>query len=93
MRFDEAEDWWCNTFHVPHLFNIGIGIEAAATAYSLDFIPLTQERYDLVIPEATWHQPKLQAVIAIVRSHSFHAAMQALGGYETHETGQERWVC
>ncbi|HIC89429.1 MAG TPA: GntR family transcriptional regulator [Anaerolineae bacterium] len=73
--------------------HVGIGIQAAAAAYDLGFVPLTQERYDLIIPEETWNRPELQAVIVVVRSHSFRTTVQALGGYETQETGHERWVC
>ena len=32
----------------------GFGLQTAAVAFGLDFIPLVSERYDLVIPEATY---------------------------------------
>jgi putative molybdopterin biosynthesis protein len=69
----------------------GLGIHAAAAAYGLHFIPLTQERYDLVFPEAVWQTPAAQALAAIIRSEPFKEMVQALDGYDTAVTGQETW--
>lgn len=71
--------------------DVGLGIHAAAAAYGLHFIPLTQERYDLVFPETVWQTPAAQALVAIIRSSEFKAAVAALGGYDTAVTGQEMW--
>lgn len=67
---------------------IGIGIHAAAMAADLDFIPLTQERYDLVFSERVWPSPVAQTLLQIIRSSRFKEAVTALGGYDTRETGQ-----
>ncbi|MCB9445940.1 MAG: GntR family transcriptional regulator, partial [Ardenticatenaceae bacterium] len=71
--------------------DVGLGIYAAAAAYGLHFIPLTQERYDLVFLESVWQTPAAQALVAVVRSHAFKEAVAALGGYDTAVTGQEIW--
>jgi molybdate-binding protein/DNA-binding transcriptional regulator YhcF (GntR family) len=71
---------------------VGLGIHAAASAYGLDFIPLTQEQYDLVFPEQVWNTPVTQTMIAIIRSPRFKEAVAALGGYDTTQTGQETWM-
>ncbi len=71
---------------------VGLGIHAAASAYGLDFVSLTEERYDLVFPEAVWRSPAAQALVAIARSARFGEAVAALGGYDTSETGRETWV-
>ncbi len=71
---------------------IGLAIHAAASAYGLDFLPLTQERYDLVFPVEVWETPTAQALINVVRSPEFREAVVALGGYDTTETGQETWI-
>ena len=67
---------------------VGLGIHAAAAGYGLDFIPLTQERYDLVFGEAAWRSPLAQTLLQIIRSSRFKEAVTALGGYDTRETGQ-----
>jgi molybdate-binding protein/DNA-binding transcriptional regulator YhcF (GntR family) len=67
----------------------GLGISAAANAYGLDFLPLGQERYDLVVPWEIWDAPRLQALRAMVVSPRFTHAVVALGGYDVSETGME----
>ncbi len=71
---------------------VGLGIHAAAAAYGLGFVPLTKERYDLVLPEAVWNSGLAQALIAVVRSSRFKKTVAAFGGYDTTQTGQERWI-
>ena len=71
---------------------VGLGIHAAAAAYGLGFVPLTQERYDLVVPESVWDRPAVQTLVAVVRSARFRNDVDALGGYDTAETGREEWV-
>jgi molybdate-binding protein/DNA-binding transcriptional regulator YhcF (GntR family) len=70
----------------------GLGIQSAATTYDLDFIPLTQERYDLIVPAENWENPGIQAIVDVVRSENFLRTLQSLGGYEVHQTGEEIWV-
>lgn len=67
----------------------GLGISAAAAAYGLDFLPLGQERYDLVVPWEIWDILPLQALRAMVVSPRFKQAVVALGGYDVSETGTE----
>lgn len=72
--------------------DVGLGIEAAALAHGLSFVPLTSERYDLAIPAAVWEQPAVQALAEWVASAAARAAIDALGGYDTAETGRVDWV-
>jgi molybdate-binding protein len=71
---------------------VGLAIHAAAAAYGLNFVPLTQERYDLVFPEEAWNVPATQTLVKIVRSSAFKEQVNALGGYDTAEIGQEMRV-
>ena len=66
----------------------GPGILAAARALELDFVPITEERYDLIIPEEFLHLPAMQKVLGIINSDRFKEAVEARGGYSTRETGQ-----
>jgi putative molybdopterin biosynthesis protein len=70
----------------------GLGIHAAAAAYGLDFVPLTRERYELVMVEAVWQRPLIQTLRTILQSESFRRAVADLGGYDTAKTGQVRWL-
>jgi molybdate-binding protein/DNA-binding transcriptional regulator YhcF (GntR family) len=72
--------------------NAGLGVFGAAASFNLDFISLARERYDLVIPEAVWALPQTKSIVRVIRSEHFREIVQALGGYETAETGRETWV-
>ena len=67
--------------------DVGLGIQAAATQYRLDFIPLFQERYDLVIPGEQVESQRLQPLLNHLQSGEFRRAMNDLGGYDTAHTG------
>jgi putative molybdopterin biosynthesis protein len=67
----------------------GLGILAAARALGLDFIPLFDERYDLVLPVAHYESALLAPLLAIIRQpdSEFRRAVVALGGYEVGRMG------
>ncbi|MCW1970818.1 MAG: molybdopterin biosynthesis protein [Anaerolineae bacterium] len=66
----------------------GLGILAAARALDLDFVPLFNERYDLIIPIAHYESDLLQPLLRITRSPAFAEQVQSLGGYDTAQMGQ-----
>jgi molybdenum cofactor synthesis domain-containing protein len=65
----------------------GLGIHSAAKALALDFIPVTKERYDLVIPQAYLADEKIRLLLETIRSDEFKEKTLAMGGYEVDETG------
>ena len=66
----------------------GLGILAAARALGLDFVPLFQERYDLIIPLEYYESDLLAPVLEVIRSDRFRDAVEALGGYDTSIMGK-----
>ncbi len=66
----------------------GLGIHAAAKALDLDFVELARERYDLLIPTRFLDDPRIAALLSMVRSPEFQAKIRGQGGYETNLTGQ-----
>ena len=66
----------------------GMGILAAAHALELGFVPLDEERYDLVIPTATYESELIAPLLAVIRSPDFAARVLALGGYATPHLGE-----
>lgn len=66
----------------------GLGIPAAAQALDLDFVPLFQERYDLVIPQVYAESDLLAPLFDLLKSQSFQNAVRALPGYDTGIMGQ-----
>ena len=71
------------------LADAGIGVRAAATICGLGFIPLQRERYDLVIPRAHYQSlPAVRNLLDLIVGKVFRAELEALGGYDTRETGR-----
>jgi putative molybdopterin biosynthesis protein len=65
----------------------GLVIAAAAQALDLDFIPLFQERYDLVFPQEYANSQLLAPLFDLLAASSFRAAVSRLAGYDTSMTG------
>jgi putative molybdopterin biosynthesis protein len=68
--------------------DVGLGIKSAARALELDFVPLVEERYDLLIPGAVFDTPMIRRVLEVINLDGFKQAVELLGGYSTRETGQ-----
>jgi putative molybdopterin biosynthesis protein len=66
----------------------GLGIAAAARALRLDFVPLEQERYDLVIPRVHFENKLLLPLIDTIRSDAFKREVSSMPGYDTSHTGE-----
>jgi putative molybdopterin biosynthesis protein len=66
----------------------GLGIAAAAKALELDFIPLYQERYDLVIPKEYAESELLAPLFEVLENREFRAAVETLPGYGVSEMGK-----
>ena len=65
----------------------GLVIAAAAQALDLDFIPLFQERYDLVFPQEYANSQLLAPLFDLLASPHFRTAVSKLAGYDTAQTG------
>lgn len=71
------------------LADVGVGAKVAASAFGLDFISLQHERYDLVIPRAYLSEaPVLQVLLDTLTTAAFRSEVEALGGYDTRDTGK-----
>lgn len=69
--------------------DVGLGIYAAAKALDLDFIPITEERYDLLISKEFLELPMISALLDIINNDAeFKQAVLALGGYEVKDMGK-----
>jgi len=69
--------------------DVGLGIFGAAKALDLDFVPLEQEQYDLIIPQAFFDDPQVRKVVEVLRSEEFRAQIEGLGGYDPSRMGEE----
>jgi putative molybdopterin biosynthesis protein len=67
----------------------GLAIRAAAVALDLDFIPVAQERYDLILPKAFLHDPKVIALLQTIKDNNeFRLTVEGLGGYDLRDCGR-----
>jgi len=65
----------------------GLGVAAAAQALGLDFIPLFQERYDLVIPNQFANDELLAPLFDLLADTRFREAVSTLKGYNVSVMG------
>jgi putative molybdopterin biosynthesis protein len=68
----------------------GIATHATARLLGLDFVPLTQERFEMLIPAQWFFARNIQLLLDIVGSREFRQRIDALGGYDTSESGRLR---
>lgn len=66
----------------------GLGILAAARAFGLDFVPVAQEPYDLVLRVSMLDDELLAPLWGLLGRPEFRAEVEALGGYSCAETGR-----
>ncbi len=70
------------------IVDCGLGIRAAADALKLDFIPLYNERFDLVVPREHYETPKLSPLLKLLHESEFQNAVNAIAGYDTAPMGE-----
>ena len=68
--------------------DVGLGILSAAKMLGLEFIHITKERYDLVIPEEKFSAKPLTALLEVIKSQKFKAKIEQMGGYDTRDSGK-----
>ncbi len=65
----------------------GLGIAAAAKALELDFIPLFQEKYQLVVPQEIYDSELLIPLWDVLRDEDFRKTIAKLPGYDISNMG------
>lgn len=68
--------------------DVGIGAEKVAQIVNIDFVPLIQERYDLVILKTEENAALIETVKEVLQSPEFQNELRAIGGYDISKTGQ-----
>jgi len=64
-----------------------LGLQAAAHQHALDFIPLFEERYDLVLPRE--NEKTLMPVLDYLQTSTFRNELNALTGYNSAHSGEQ----
>lgn len=66
----------------------GLGILPAARAFSLDFVPLAEERYDLLMSDSFYNSPEAALLLDIIKDPGFQEQVEKLGGYSMRDAGK-----
>jgi molybdate-binding protein len=66
----------------------GVTIRIAAQAYGLTFIPLREERYDLVVPDDESDLAPVKAMLEALNSRRFAREINQLCAYDTDQMGK-----
>lgn len=66
----------------------GLGILSAAKAMNLDFIPVAEERYDLVMAKDFYESEAGKVLLELITSETFKSEVESMGGYNCRDTGK-----
>lgn len=67
------------------------GLEAIAQPYGLHFVPVVEERFDLLVDRSSWFEPPMQRLLAFCSTGEFRGHGSSLAGYDVSVTGEIRW--
>jgi len=70
----------------------GVCLRLVSEEAGLSFLPVREEGYDFCFPEAAVSDPRLQALIRVLRNAEFRRLLGELPGYDAAEMGEEREV-
>jgi len=68
--------------------DVGVVARSAAIAHGLDFIPLSEERFDLVFPKEWSADARAGWIVETLEGRAFRRELASLGGYDTRQSGQ-----
>lgn len=81
--------------HLPAAWRVHMGLadgcvatRSAARAFGLDFLPLTSERYDLVVRKEHLELAAVERLLDTLTQAAFRRELEALCWYDTRETGR-----
>ena len=73
---------------VGGLADAGVSSEPAALAYGLDFIPLAEEHFDLLLPAKHAASREVQGLLKVLTSPWLQAQLASLPGYDAARCGE-----
>ena len=67
--------------------DVCIATRSAAQTFGLDFVPLHQARYDLVMRKRTADLPVIKSLLDVLQRATLRRKLEVLAGYDTSQTG------
>ena len=71
--------------------DVTFGLESLATLHRLHFVPLVEERFDLLADRAAWFEPPMQRFLGFCRGTEFRDHAATLRGYDVSDLFEVRW--
>lgn len=68
--------------------DVGMATIAISRLLGLSFIPITQERFDLILEQATFFDKKVQAFMEILNSPDFRRRVETISNYDFKNSGK-----
>lgn len=67
--------------------DVGVAIEAVALGEGLDFIPVSDERFDLIVPHSRLEAPAVSRFLDLIDRVAFRTEAAVLPGYDLSQAG------
>ena len=71
--------------------DVTFGLEALARPFGLPFVPLVEERFDLLVDRRAFFESAMQGLMTFTRTRAFQDKARILGGYDIADLGKVRW--
>jgi len=68
--------------------DVGMATIAVSKLLGLSFIPITQERFDMILSKSTFFEKGIQAFIEVLNSEGFRNRVAKLGNYDFKSSGK-----
>ena len=68
--------------------DVSFGLQSLAAQYRLRFVPIIEERYDLLVDRRAWFEAPMQTLLQFCTGAAFKRHAKALAGYDVSKLGQ-----
>ncbi len=71
--------------------DVTFGLAAAARSYGLEFSPVIDEKFALIVDRKAWFDPQFQVLMEFSKTEAFGARAKSYGGYNVADVGKVLW--
>ncbi|MEL7259619.1 MAG: helix-turn-helix transcriptional regulator [Pseudomonadota bacterium] len=71
--------------------DVAFGLQPLARQFGLGFVPVIEERFDLLVDRKAWFDPAMQSFADFCASKTFQSRAKDMAGYDVSAFGQVRW--
>jgi putative molybdopterin biosynthesis protein len=68
--------------------DVGVALPAVARAHGLDFVPLAEERFDLVVAKELSVDARVVRLLETLSGRGFRRELESLGGHVARDAGR-----